>query len=375
MRIEFNCISELGAPGPKFKKLFDTYWPEYKSWLDDNTLTYLPSLDTSIAALKEFMPEMLPVYQKLCKLVDADPLAAQFLTGFQPPPYLSACSQAVLVKDEIQLVRNYDFHHSLLEGTLFLSSWHGKKVMATTDCIMGAIDGMNENGLAISLTFGGRKVVGEGFGIPFILRYVLEFCNSTEEAVKALLRIPSHMSYNLTVVDKDGVYKTILLSPDSAPIVTNDGYTTNHQTKVEWLANATFNKTIERAKFLGELMKKPALDANALADAFLKKPLYNNMFSKGFGTLYTVDYRPLAGTTQLRWLDNSILQSFDNFTEVNTLVRYYDGANVNHQSATLPTATDDQKIQFPKNNTVWEIIPEYSKKIKKKRRKFSINNK
>lgn len=91
--------------------------------------------------------------------MDADPVAAKFLTGFQPPAYISACSQAVLVDKEIQLVRNYDYHPELMEGTILLSAWNGKKVMATVDCLVGVVDGINEDGLAISLTFGGRKEV------------------------------------------------------------------------------------------------------------------------------------------------------------------------------------------------------------------------
>lgn len=373
MQLEFNCISELGEPGIKFKKLFHAYWPEYKTWLDSNRLTYLPDLDTSLVALKKYMPEMVPIYHKLCKLVDADPLAAQFLTGFQPPPYLSACSQAVLVKDEIQLVRNYDFHPSLLEGTLLESSWSGKKVIATSDCLIGVIDGMNENGLAISLTFGGRKVVGEGFGIPFILRYVLEFCDTVEEAVKALMRIPSHMAYNVTIVDRSGSFKTVQLSPDNAPVITNSAYATNHQGEIDWIENANFNKTVERAEFLSELLDDKNLDVAVLANAFMKAPLYNSQFSKGFGTLYTVDYRPLEGRMHLRWPEKDLVQSFNNFTEENILITFNSQPNESESRSNLSDSKDELKNIIPRKNISWEILTKYAKKLNKKRRKLNIN--
>ncbi len=322
MQLQFNAISEMDGPGQKWKNLFNAYWPAYEAWLNSKGAAYLPDLSSSQAALKKYMPEMVPTYERLCQLVDADAVAARFLTGFQPPAYICACSQAVLVHDEIQLVRNYDYHPNLMEGTLFQSVWHGKKVIATSDCLIGAVDGMNEDGLAVSLTFGGRKVVGRGFGIPFILRYVLEFCSNVQEAVEALSRIPSHMAYNVTVIDRSGNFKTVLMSPDRAPLVTDAAFTTNHQLEVDWPENATFNKTVERSAFLQNLLKDKELEGKVLANAFLRPPLYNTLFSEGFGTLYTAVYRPKEGSVQLRWPQEDMLQSFENFTEGDRLIRF-----------------------------------------------------
>ena len=254
MQLHFNTISEPGKPGKKWQKLFNTYWPAYQAWYNSKGASYTPDLETSQAALKKFMPKMWPTYQQLCKLAKADDVAARFLTGFQPPAYISGCSQAVLTGKEIQLVRNYDYHPDLMEGTQLLSAWNGKKIIATSDCLIGVVDGMNDDGLAISLTFGGRKEVGVGFGIPFILRYVLEFCSNVEEAVDTLVKIPSHMSYNVTVVDKTGTYKTVQLSPDNEPVITDAAFTTNHQGTVDWPENAAFNKTLERSAFLEKML-------------------------------------------------------------------------------------------------------------------------
>ena len=51
-----------------------------------------------------------------------------------------------------------------------------------SDCLWGLLDGMNDAGLAVSLTFGGRPVLGDGFGIPLVMRYVLETCEDVAEA-------------------------------------------------------------------------------------------------------------------------------------------------------------------------------------------------
>ena len=322
MQLHFNAISEPGLPGKKWRKLYNIHWAAYRLWLDSKKKDYEPDLKTSQAALKKYMPEMWPTYKRLCKIAKADEVGARFLTGFQPPAYLSACSNAVISGDEIQLVRNYDYHPDLMEGTQLLSAWNGKKVIGTSDCLIGLLDGMNEDGLAVSLTFGGRKEVGEGFGIPFILRYVLEFCSNVEEAVAALIRIPSHMSYNVTVVDKSGAFKTVRLAPDREAVVTKAAFTTNHQGAVDWPENATFNKTLERSSFLEKMLATKGINAAKIVDAFQKKPLYNKRFNEGFGTLFTAVYRPGEGIVEMRWPGIKISQTFDSFQEQFKLIEF-----------------------------------------------------
>ena len=322
MQLHFKSISEPALAGKKWLELFETYWPSYDKWLVSKGVSEKPDLKKAKAKLKKYMPEILGTYEHLCELSEASPRAAHFLTGWCPPAYLHACSQAVHNSDVIQLVRNYDYHPELFEGTLMLSKWNGKKVITNNDCLMGAVDGMNEDGLALSLTFGGRDVVGKGFGIPFILRYVLEFCSNVEEAVEALKRIPSHMSYNITVLDRSGSFKTVMMAPDRKAIVTVDRYTTNHQYPLAWPKNAIFNKTVERSEYLKLLLAKKGMTAQKLTDAFLRPPLYNSLFKEGFGTLFTSIYKPEEGRVQFRWPKNRMEQSFDAFSEESRLIEF-----------------------------------------------------
>ena len=107
-----------------------------------------------------------------------------------------------------------------------------------SDCCWGVVDGFNESGLAVSLTFGGRSVVGNGFGVTIVLRYVLEFCDNVSEAISVLKRVPVHMTYNVTVLDKSGQFRTVFMSPDRDPVVRQSAATTNHQESVEWHQHA-----------------------------------------------------------------------------------------------------------------------------------------
>ena len=318
MRLTFSSIHEPVADF-KWQKMFNERWPAYKKWL--NTSGFIPDLHTSLSALKEYMPELVDTHEHLCRLVHADELAASFLTGFQPPVYNSSCSQAVSTKSTVQLVRNYDYHPNLFEGTLLMTNWNEKRVIASSDCLMGVLDGMNEDGLALSLTFGGRKIVGYGFGVPFILRYILEFCSTVEEAVAVLVRVPSHMSYNVTATDKSGLIKTVEITPDRGVEITDAAFATNHQGDIEWAENAGFNKTAERAVLLEKILSK-GVNGATLTNYFLSPPLHNPTFSGGLGTLYTAVYRPIEGMVQLHWQNDSMFQSFDSFSEETKVIKF-----------------------------------------------------
>lgn len=323
MNLTFNTVAEPSIADAKWQQLFNWHWPAYKTWLTSSGFNQTLTLKKRQNALKKHMPEMWETYKHLCSLVGDNEMAHQFLTGYCPPAYISGCAQAVIDTDEIQLVRNYDYSPLLLEGTLLLSKWNQHKVIGTSDCLIGIVDGMNDAGLCVSLTFGGRKEVGAGFGIPFILRYVLEFCTTTKEAVKVLKRVPSHMSYNVTVVDKTGAHKTVQLAPDKEPVVTNAAFATNHQGTIDWPENAAFNQTIKRSRFLKTFLQTENVSAGELAKAFLHPPLYNTTFKEGFGTLYTAVYQPENLVVKLLWPEAAIERSFDYFPDEQIHIEYH----------------------------------------------------
>ena len=147
---------------------------------------------------------------------------------------------------------------------------------------------MNADGLGVALAFGGRKVSGVGFGIPLIVRYVLETCSTTAEAVKALLRIPSHMCYNVIVLDRSGHYAVVYLNPDRPAKVVERPICTNHQEQVEWDEYAAFTQTLQRSDYLEELLHDDNVDRAQLLKLFLKPALYQQQYRHGFGTLYTL---------------------------------------------------------------------------------------
>jgi predicted choloylglycine hydrolase len=294
--------AEEETPGAVWAALFAEYWPSYhRWWVREGVERRAPYLEGR-TAIRTHMPEILPLYDELCELAGGGDPAARFLSFWRPPPYLSACSQAVWPGAEPLLVRNYDYNPRAFDSLAMKTRWMGREVQGMGDGLWGLVDGVNDAGLAVSLTFGGREVVGDGFGVPLILRYVLQTCETAEEAGKALARIPCHMSYNVTALDARRRYITAYLAPDRPATISRAAVATNHQQKVEWASHARFTATVERERFLLHRLTLHVDPPEKFIGAFLKPPLYSVAFSEGFGTLYTAVYRPGSGRgLSLHW--------------------------------------------------------------------------
>lgn len=326
MEMTFRSLSE-DTPGSAWKKVFEAGWTGWQAWLRARQTSDAPSLSVSENALRKHMPEFAPLWERLVETAGASDEAARFLTFWTPPRYLGQCAQAVSGGDTPSLVRNYDLDPRLNEATLLKSAWC-KPVMGMVEGLSGLADGINADGLAVSLAYGGRKVVGEGFGIPLVIRYLLETCSTAEEASETLRRLPHHMSYNLTIVDRSGAHLSAMIAPDREVIVTDARFLTNHQTSVEDERHGAFCNTVGRADHLRDL-NVGALDRNGLIAAFQSEPLFNTQFEAGFGTVYTAAYTPARGEARLIWPGQSEwTQTFDDFREELRTVQYVENRAV-----------------------------------------------
>jgi predicted choloylglycine hydrolase len=318
----FRTVHEQ-VPGPKWQSLFDYHWSAYEQWYLAEGERERPPYLACYNALRRHMPELLDTYRTLCELSGGGDLAARLLSLYRPPPYITGCSQAVLARPaSTMLARNYDYPPELCEGTILCTRWNQRRVIAMSDCLWGVLDGMNENGLAVSLAFGGRRVVGDGFGAPIILRYLLEFCDTVPEAAEVLARVPTHMAYNITVADKAGRYVTAMIAPDRRASIRRLPVATNHQKKIEWYAHALASETLIRERQLSILVDDEATTEERLISAFSSPPLFRHDYQRGLGTVYTSVYRPCEGSAQFLWPGKRIDLTFDDFPEERLAVRY-----------------------------------------------------
>jgi predicted choloylglycine hydrolase len=319
--ITFRAFEQL-EPGAVWASLFERHWPRYREWFLSDGEAARTSYAESLRALREHMPELVPTYERLCELAGGGDLEARFLAMWAPPSYLSGCSQAVwLGADGPVLVRNYDYAPERLEGVILHTRWV-RDVVGTSDCAWGLLDGVNDAGLAVSLAFGGRTVVGSGFGVPLVVRYLLEACATTEEARAVLARLPYHLAHTLTIVDADGDVCTAFLSPDRGAELTPHPVATNHQGRVEWAEHAQATRTMEREECLVGLLAGGAATVGELVDAFLAPPLLGADYARRMGTLYTCAYDVRAARVEYRWPGHVWEQGLADFREGERTVAY-----------------------------------------------------
>ena len=311
----FRSLEELEL-GPKWEAVFQERWPHYRSWFLREGEAERPSYATSVRMLRAHMPELLPAYERVVELAGGGDLAARMLSLYRPPPYLAACSQGIWSREGGPLlVRNYDYSPSRFEGMVWSTRMLEHRVIGMSDCLWGLLDGINDAGLAVSLTFGGRRVLGDGFGIPIVVRYLLETCTDIASSRQVLARLPYSLSHNLSLVDRSGEVLTAYLSPDREPIFRSFPVATNHQGIVEWPEQAKATRTIERERCLVGLLEDEEMTAEGFVEAFMQAPLFSTAYTSGFGTLYTAAYRPADGVAVYRWPSNSWSLSFDSFVE------------------------------------------------------------
>lgn len=328
--ITFEAIDE-DQPGPRWKaRVFDRHWGAYRRWYLQEGARARPTFLACRRALRQHMPELEPTWERLVELAGGGDIEARFLSLWCPPPFIAGCAQVVWTPSRRApgapvLLRNYDYSPALLEGSWLRSRWHGRSVIAMLDCLWGVLDGSNDAGLAVSLSFGGRTAVGDGFGVPLVLRYVLETCTTVAEAVAALRRIPLHMTYNVALLDRAGDWCNAFLAPDRPPQFVRQAVVTNHQDKVEWPAHARATLSEERQQVLVQALRQTD-GAEAMLRQMLRPPVFQTSFARGYGTLYTSVYNPTAGSAELVWQDARWPQSHAEFREGACVAHYGEAA-------------------------------------------------
>jgi predicted choloylglycine hydrolase len=263
------------------------------------------------------MPELLPVLDRLAAALDRTG-ALTVLTHTGLKPFFAGCAQTAIAG---ALVRNYDFRPDECERTAVASAFR-RPVIGMNDLFWGLLDGMNDAGLAVSLTFGGRFVVGRGESILLIVRYLLETCASVAEAWTTLQRLPSATVQNLTLVDAHEA-ATVHVGPDRPPVRVAEACTTNHQDVDE----PTDDHDGLQSSLLRMRTLRAATDAatrhaatghaypvDEVVAAMLRPPLYQTRYDNWCGTLYTAAYRPVERRVTYIWPGQRWEQSFDGFS-------------------------------------------------------------
>ena len=333
VEIVFSAVDTLAQGEAGLAERFTSAWPSYRRWYLRDGEAARPEYVECRHALEAHLPELLPTYDRFVAAVGGGDLAARFLSHWNPPPLFAACSLAAWSRERNVLVRNYDYPPTLCDAMVVRSSWNGTAVLAMSDCGLGALDGVNEHGLAVAIAFGGRRVVGDGFGIGIVVRYVLEFAPDVPTALEMLARIPVHLAYNVALQDSIGRSAIAYLSPDRAMVVSGGATAANRQGATEWPEHSEFCATEDREAALVAAVTDPSMTGALLAKLFLEPPLYRPTALSTWGTVYTAVYDADRRALDLRWPDAAWSLSLADFVE---------GSRTRKISMAVPKAVEPQ---------------------------------
>ncbi|MFV3013412.1 C45 family autoproteolytic acyltransferase/hydrolase [Clostridium botulinum] len=197
---------------------------------------------------KEFSVKCLPIYEKFYpEIVEeiegmADGLKigymdiASFIFTMYCFVFDNKCScLAISNKGETLFARNSDFVVSIekLCDSAYYKLNNVYSFVGNTTAWTEMEDGVNEHGLAVGLTFIYPIKIKPGFNAGMLVRYILEKCKTTDEAILALKKLPIASPQTITLADKSGNIavvecncdKIVVLNPQQGK---NYVFTTNH---------------------------------------------------------------------------------------------------------------------------------------------------
>lgn len=92
---------------------------------------------------------------------------------------------------------------------------NGYSFIGNTSAMINFEEGLNEKGLVASMTFVVPKKIVPGLSSVFLVRYLLEKCATTQEAIDALKSLPIASACNILITDKKGDMLVAECTPDT----------------------------------------------------------------------------------------------------------------------------------------------------------------
>lgn len=172
-----------------------------------------------------FFPEILEEIQGLAdgQQCAAETLQAILFGMYALPPTCGCSCFAVSDGAHILLGRNSDFltalEHLNANITCRFPNSPSFAFTGNTTAFLEMEDGVNERGLAIGLTAIPAFAPQPGMNAGLLLRYLLEKCRDTGEALQQISRIPLSSAHTLTLADAKGNIARVECHPRKTTVI------------------------------------------------------------------------------------------------------------------------------------------------------------
>lgn len=176
-----------------------------------------------IAEYQKYFPEIL---DEIKGIADGNQISVEILHAILFCMYCfefdNKCTCfAISTDDKIIFARNSDFLVSL-EKFYMNCIYHlngSYSFNANTTAYVQMEDGVNEHGLATGLTFVYPKLRKPGFNAGMLIRYLLEKCKTTKEAIEKLHELPIASAQTITLADTHGDIAVIECNPEKIIVI------------------------------------------------------------------------------------------------------------------------------------------------------------
>lgn len=183
---------------------------------------------------KKFAKDCLPIYKKyypeileeIKGIAEGQGISYEDLYTFLLSMYCfefnNRCTCFAL-KDESNIIfgRNSDFLVEL--ENLYMNCLYqlnnAYAFNGNTTAFVEIEDGINEFGLAVGLTFVYPKIRRPGINAGMLVRYLLERCKTTTEAIKQIKQLPIASTQTLTIADQKGELVVVECNPEKIEII------------------------------------------------------------------------------------------------------------------------------------------------------------
>ena len=281
--------------------------------------------DALQSSCEECCPGITDEIQGFADGLQTSPDRIPFWNWTYAPSLGGNCSQLAVLssatKDQhIYAGRSYEWNHKEEDLKLFTTRVKGKASHIGFSCaLFGRHDGMNEHGLLVSMTGGGI------FGVPFkhrgpmfwlVIRSLLDWCTSVDEALERLASIPMAGYFSLMLADKgdhaaivefaDGqmsVKRTTRNSPE--PYVFSVNHYRQPKTRKFNKLNCgiiTHSQTRESLITTWYKTHAPKISKKSIQTLFATKHpsgLCNHFYNDGFGTLWSMIFDLTKGSVDV----------------------------------------------------------------------------
>ncbi|WP_313133898.1 C45 family peptidase [Anaerocolumna sp.] len=172
---------------------------------------------------KKYFPELL---EEIQGIADGNEVPVETLQALLFSMYCfefdNKCTCFAFKTDkEILFARNSDFLVDLEK--LYMNCIYNLKdsysFNGNTTAFVQMEDGVNEHGLAVGLTFIYPKIRKPGFNSGMLVRYLLEKCRTTDEAIAKLYQLPIASAQTITIADKYGELAVVECNPEDIVVI------------------------------------------------------------------------------------------------------------------------------------------------------------